>query len=346
MVEKLAKALRNEEAGLRAAAALELRLLKDSRAIPPLTAALCDPVAEVRLEALEALFAIAGEESASMAVSLAASDPSAEVRVRALIGMAQHGLAEAENPLIEIARDSGFEDCHRCGAVRALEHFRTQAALKALTDALGDPNESVAEAAARSLATLRDARCAQTLVAALERGGPSQLKVTVQTLVADTLITIGQPAMPALQDALRHRSSARNPQLWFVNDFPARSIARVMAGISGPRAAPALAEYCISGGDTYVLDLLENMRWEGVPPEVAVRCLVMACRYNQAPYHLLQDQSCVEHMEEALLQRCHELGPQRLASLGSNLHLSFDEREFAKASPVIRRAGRVHRIVA
>jgi HEAT repeat protein/beta-lactamase regulating signal transducer with metallopeptidase domain len=183
VVNALIARLKDENAGVRRAAAHSLGQLGDLRAVPPLIAVLADSDGEVRSAAVDALADLEDPRAIGPIAGLL-KDPVTDVKRNALgalshweqgvpiapvVALLDDGDADVRHQAIDLlehlhARSAGSAIARlihdpsadvRSAVVQALGNLREQSGIAAITEALGDPNADVRQAALGALNELR-----------------------------------------------------------------------------------------------------------------------------------------------------------------------------------------------
>ena len=183
VVNALIARLKDENAGVRRAAAHSLGQLGDLRAVPPLIAVLADSDGEVRSAAVDALADLEDPRAIGPIAGLL-KDPVTDVKRNALgalshweqgvptapvVALLDDGDADVRHQAVDLlehlhARSAGSAIARlihdpsadvRSAVVQALGNLREQSGIAAITEALGDPNADVRQAALGALNDLR-----------------------------------------------------------------------------------------------------------------------------------------------------------------------------------------------
>lgn len=173
------------------------------------------------------------EELHQLAAELSCGDDErAEAAVKKLVDLGQPAVP-ALIELLTAHRDGGQDEevDARWWAVRALAEFRGEEAVKALIEALRDPEPSVRQGAALALRKQAARQSVPALVAALD--DPDYL---TGHLSVDALVAVGEEAVPALMEVMETGSHAAR-----VNAV------RALAMIGDQRAIPVLFK-ALEGG--------------------------------------------------------------------------------------------------
>jgi len=155
---------REEDAEVRAAAALALGRIRDRSAARALAAALADPDARVRAGAAIALGRLRGAASSDPLARALLTDAAWSVRYAAAVALARDSSADIALSAA-LASDSAWQV--RQQAARSLQFCPGAVARAALTRALGDPEPVVRAAAASALGEIAGVSERQRLAAAL-----------------------------------------------------------------------------------------------------------------------------------------------------------------------------------
>lgn len=195
-VPALIGALKDAEAKVRASAADALSEFEDPRAIAALTALLGDPSSDVRKNALDALSHYEeGVSSAGVIRLLGDSDPEVRHRAAHLIGKLGDRSASAE--LAKLVRDPSAEV--RQAALEALGDLKDPSVAYAVLPALTDANADVRGQALNTLENLR-APIPETTLIALMRDGSPDVRSRAADLVGERSVIGAIPALRRLLD--------------------------------------------------------------------------------------------------------------------------------------------------
>jgi HEAT repeat protein len=140
----------------RATACWLLGRMNDSRALPPLTAALYDPDPRIRAEAARALGSLDHPEAVPALIAVLESDADADTRMAAAYALGLLGDPRAIDPLLAKLADTGEDPGVRGFAAEAFTWHRERRAVPALITALSDPSAVVRFWAAFALGELGD----------------------------------------------------------------------------------------------------------------------------------------------------------------------------------------------
>lgn len=196
----LIAALKDKDAGVRAAAARGLELMKDKRALKPLIAALKDPDPSVQAAAANTLGRMrSAAEAVKEAVKpLAAALESKDQKVRwaAAGALAAIGKPAVESLIAALKHDDGTV---RMIAAKALTEAREPRAAKGLTAVLKDANLQTREYAAEGLRHTATTAEMKAIIAAL---GDEAWSVRWRLIAA--LVRIGKPAVEPVIAVIKH----------------------------------------------------------------------------------------------------------------------------------------------
>ena len=164
VVNALIARLKDENAGVRRAAANSLGKLGDHRAVPPLIVVLADSDAEVRAQAVDALSNLEDARAIGPIAGLL-KDPVADVRHNALsaLGNWDHGVPTA--PVVALLDDSDADVRHE--AVHLLDNLHVRSAGPAIARLIHDANADVRNAAVQALGNLGEQSGAAAITEAL-----------------------------------------------------------------------------------------------------------------------------------------------------------------------------------
>jgi HEAT repeat protein/beta-lactamase regulating signal transducer with metallopeptidase domain len=220
-------ALRDDDAGVRAAAAEALGKRGESTAVPALVAALRDEEAAVRANAVEALAEV-GDGRALEGLLTALGDANTEVRANAAAALGElhdvHGrTAEAQRMARALAGllDDGSVEVRR-NAVDALSELRAARPIEALLAAAKDADAEVRQKAVHALGELEAREAAPQLVA----------------LLGDADAEVRQAAAHALGEMQHAAAAPQLARLLTDRDPDVRQAAAHALGELGLRQAP------------------------------------------------------------------------------------------------------------
>src|SRR5437867_2484287 len=182
VVRALIARLKDENAGVRGAAARSLGRLGDPRAVPPLIDVLADSGPEVRSAAVEAL-ADLGAQGAAAAITEALSDANADVRQAALGALNDLKAPIAEATLFNLMKDPSADVRQRAAELAGERSL--VAAIPQLRRLIDDPRGDVREAATQALGHIADPAARQALQAALQSPDPKVRRAAAEALGQD-----------------------------------------------------------------------------------------------------------------------------------------------------------------
>src|SRR5213083_698628 len=151
VVNALIARLKDENAGVRRAAAHSLGQLGDLRAVMPLIAVLADSDAEVRSAAVDALADLEDPRAIGPIAGLL-KDPVADVKHNALSALSHWDQGVPAAPVIALLDDGDADVRHE--AVDLLEHLHARSAGGAIARLIHDPSADVRSAAVQALGNL------------------------------------------------------------------------------------------------------------------------------------------------------------------------------------------------
>jgi len=165
--EALVATLSDENAEVRSLAALGLGCLRDDRAVQPLLNLLSqDSSSRVRIRAIRALGDIKNREAEPSLIVLL-SDEDRQVQGGAIIVLGEWKSQGAVPSLIKIAKEDGH--INRYSAIKSLGKIGGDQAVTVLIELLQDESLSTIIDAAEALATIGDQRAVEPLIAAIQR---------------------------------------------------------------------------------------------------------------------------------------------------------------------------------
>ena len=164
VVNALIARLRDENAGVRSAAARSLGQLGDLRAVTPLIAVLSDSDGEVRSSAVDALANLEDPRAIGPIAALL-KDPVRDVRHNALSALSHWEQGVPTAPVVALLDDGDADVRHE--AVDLLEHLRARAAGPAIARLIHDPSADVRGAVVRALGSLGEHGSATAVTEAL-----------------------------------------------------------------------------------------------------------------------------------------------------------------------------------
>jgi len=214
VVNALIARLKDENAGVRGAAAHSLGRLGDARAVPPLIAVLADSDGEVRAAAIEAL-ADLGDARAIGPIAGLLKDPIADVKRNALGALSHFDEGVPTAPVVALLDDPNADVRHE--AIDLLDHLHARSAAGAIARMIHDPSPDVRHAAVSTLGNLG----AQGAVAA------------VTEALADANADVRQAALGALNDL---KAPIAEATLLSLMKDPAADVRQRAAELAGERS--------------------------------------------------------------------------------------------------------------
>ena len=164
VVNALIARLKDENAGVRSAAARSLGRLGDLRAVTPLIAVLSDSDGDVRSSAIEAL-ADLEDPRAIAPIAALLKDPVPDVKHNALSALSHWEQGVPTAPVVALLDDGDADVRHE--AVELLAHLRARSAAPAIARLIKDPSADVRSAAVRTLGDLSEQSSAAAITEAL-----------------------------------------------------------------------------------------------------------------------------------------------------------------------------------
>ena len=214
VVNALIARLKDENAGVRGAAAHSLGRLGDPRAVPPLIAVLADSDGEVRAAAIEAL-ADLGDARAIGPIAGLLKDPVADVKRNALGALSHFDEGVPTAPVVALLDDANADVRHE--AIDLLDHLHARSAAGAIARMIHDPSPDVRHAAVSTLGNMG----AQGAVGA------------VTEALADANADVRQAALGALNDL---KAPIAEPTLLNLMKDPAADVRQRAAELAGERS--------------------------------------------------------------------------------------------------------------
>ncbi|HEV8304695.1 MAG TPA: M56 family metallopeptidase [Gemmatimonadales bacterium] len=238
-VAPLIAVLADSNAEVRAQAVDALADLEDPRAIGPIVALLKDPVAEVKHNALSAL---SNWEQGVPAAAVAAllDDPDAEVR-REAVNLLDHLHARsAGSAIARLVHDPSADV--RSAVVQALGNLGEQSGAAAITEALSDANADVRQAALGALNDLR-APIAEATLLNLMKDTNADVRQRAAELAGERSVIAAIPALRRLIDDPRGDvREAATEALGHIADPAARQALQAALQSPDPKVRRAAAE--------------------------------------------------------------------------------------------------------
>ncbi len=238
-VVPLIAVLPDSDAEVRYTAIDALANLEDPRAIGPIAGLLRDPVTEVRRNALSALSHWDQGVPTAQVVALL-DDPDAEVR-REAVNLLEHLNARSSGAAIARLVHDQSSDVRQT-VVQALGNLGVQSGAAAVTEALSDPNPDVRQAAIGALDELKAPIAEGTLLSLLKDQNPDVRERAAQ-LAGERSVTAAIPSLQRLIDD--QRSSVRETAtqaLGNIADPAARQALQAALQSPDPKVRRAAAE--------------------------------------------------------------------------------------------------------
>ncbi len=164
VVNALIARLKDENAGVRRAAAHSLGQLGDLRAVQPLIAVLADSDAEVRSAAVDALADLEDPRAIGPIVALL-KDPVADVKHNALSALSNWDQGVPTAPVVALLDDPDADVRHE--AVNLLDHLHARSAGSAIARLIHDPSADVRRAVVQALGNMGEQSGAAAITEAL-----------------------------------------------------------------------------------------------------------------------------------------------------------------------------------
>ena len=270
VVNALIARLKDENAGVRRAAAHSLGQLGDLRAVPPLIVVLADSDGEVRSAAVDALADLEDPRAIGPIAGLL-KDPVTDVKRNALgalshweqgvptapvVALLDDGDADVRHQAVDLlehlhARSAGSAIARlihdpsadvRSAVVQALGNLREQSGIAAITEALGDPNADVRQAALGALNDLR-APIAEATLLNLMKDPNADVRQRAAELAGERSIVAAIPQLRRLIDDPRGDvREAATEALGHLADPTARQALQAALQSPDPKVRRAAAE--------------------------------------------------------------------------------------------------------
>jgi len=270
VVNALIARLKDENAGVRRAAAHSLGQLGDLRAVPPLIVVLADSDGEVRSAAVDALADLEDPRAIGPIAGLL-KDPVTDVKRNALgalshweqgvptapvVALLDDGDADVRHQAVDLlehlhARSAGSAIARlihdpsadvRSAVVQALGNLREQSGIAAITEALGDPNADVRQAALGALKDLR-APIAEATLLNLMKDPNADVRQRAAELAGERSIVAAIPQLRRLIDDPRGDvREAATEALGHLADPTARQALQAALQSPDPKVRRAAAE--------------------------------------------------------------------------------------------------------
>jgi len=238
-VTPLIDVLAESDGEVRSAAVEALAELGDARAVGPIAALLKDPVADVKRNALGALSHFDQGVPTAAVVALL-DDPEADVRHEA-IDLLDHLRARgAAGAIARLIHDPSADVRH--SAVAALGELGAQSAAAAITEALSDANADVREGALGALADLK-VPIAEATLSSLMKDGSADVRQRAAELAGERSVIAAIPQLRRLIDDPRSDvREAATEALGHIADPAARQALQAALQSPDPRVRRAAAE--------------------------------------------------------------------------------------------------------
>ena len=195
-VQPLIAVLADSDAEVRSAAVDALADLEDPRAIGPIAALLKDPVGDVKHSALSALSHWEQGVPAAPVVAML-DDPSADVRHEAVDLLDHLHARSAGSAIARLIHDPSPDV--RSATVQALGNLGEQSGVSAITEALGDPDADVRQAALGALNDLK-APIAEATLLNLLKDANADVRQRAAELAGDRSVIAAIPQLRRLID--------------------------------------------------------------------------------------------------------------------------------------------------
>lgn len=248
VVNALIARLKDENAGVRRAAANSLGRLGDARAVAPLIAVLADADAEVRATATDALAHFEDPRAIDPIVALL-KDPVTDVRRNALNALSHWEQGVPTAPVIALLDDPDADV--RRDAVHLLDHLGARSAGSAIARLIHDPNADVRRAVVQAMGNLHEQSGAAAITEALSDPDPDVRHQALDALndlkapIAEaTLLKMMTDVNPDVRQAAAHIAGDRSviaaiPALRRLIDDPRSDVRETATEALGNIADPA-----------------------------------------------------------------------------------------------------------
>src|SRR5437773_8344034 len=238
-VQPLIVVLADSDAEVRSTAVDALADLEDPRAIGPIAGLLKDPVTDVRHNALSALSHWEQGVPTAPAVALL-DDPSADVRHEAVDLLEHLHARSAGSAIARLIHDPSADV--RSAAVQALGNLGAQSGAAAITEALGDANADVRHAALSALNDLK-APIAEATLLNLMKDASADVRQRAAELAGERSVVAAIPALRRLIDDPRGDArEAATEALGHIADPAARQALQAALQSPDPKVRRAAAE--------------------------------------------------------------------------------------------------------
>jgi HEAT repeat protein/beta-lactamase regulating signal transducer with metallopeptidase domain len=248
VVNALIARLKDENAGVRRAAAQSLGRLGDVRAVAPLIAVLADSNAEVRATAIDALADFEDPRAVAPIVAML-KDPVTEVKHNALNALSHWDQGVPTAPVIALLDDPDADVRHE--AVHLLSHLEARSAGSAIARLIHDPSADVRQAVVQALGNLNEQGSAAAVTEALSDPNPDVRHEALNALndlkapIAEaTLLKLMTDANADVRQAAAHLAGDRSvigaiPSLRRLIDDPNSDVRETATEALGNIADPA-----------------------------------------------------------------------------------------------------------
>ena len=238
-VQPLIVVLADSDAEVRSAAVDALANLEDPRAIGPIAGLLKDPVADVKHNALSALSHWEQGVPTAPVVALL-DDPNADVRHEAVDLLDHLHARSAGGSIARLIHDPSSDV--RGAVVRALGNLGAQSGAAAITEALSDANPDVRQAALGALHDLR-APIAEATLLTLMKDANADVRQRAAELAGERSVIAAIPVLRRLIDDPRSDvREAATEALGHIADPAARQALQVALQSPDPKVRRAAAE--------------------------------------------------------------------------------------------------------
>ena len=217
VVRALIARLKDENAGVRAAAARSLGHLSDPRAVPPLIDVLADSDGEVRSAAVEAL-ADLGDPRAIGPIAGLLKDPVTDVKRNALGALSHFDQAVPTAPVLALLDDPDADVRHQ--AIDLLEHLHARSAAGAVARLIHDPSPDVRHSVVSTLGNL----------------GAQSAATAITEALSDANADVRQAALGALNDL---KAPIAEATLFNLMKDPSADVRQRAAELAGERSVVA-----------------------------------------------------------------------------------------------------------
>jgi len=248
VVNALIARLKDENAGVRRAAANSLGRLGDVRAVAPLIAVLTDADAEVRATAIDALANLDDPRAVGAIVALL-KDSVTDVKRNALNALSHWDQGVPTAPVVALLDDPDADVRHE--AVNLLDHLNARSAGSAIARLIRDPSSDVREAVIQALGNLGEQSGAAAITEALSDVNPdvrhqalNALNELKAPIVETTLLNLMKDPDPDVRQAAAHIAGDRSviaaiPSLRRLIDDPKSDVRETATEALGSIADPA-----------------------------------------------------------------------------------------------------------